>query len=125
VLVLFRPSRGEVRLPKGHVEEGESHPDAAIREVAEEAGFDDLEIVCDLGFQAVEFVRTDEAGKRWDVRREEHFYLMVLQSARTRERAPEELKFTPVWLPWDVALVKLTFQAEREWVRRALVARGY
>lgn len=49
---------------------------------------------------------------------------MALRSARTRERAAEEQKFTPVWLPWDVALVKLTFQAEREWVRRALVARG-
>ena len=49
LLVLERPARGEVRLPKGHVEPGEAPREAALREVREEAGYADLEIVADLG----------------------------------------------------------------------------
>ena len=36
VLVLVRPERDEVRLPKGHIEAWESAEDAALREVGEE-----------------------------------------------------------------------------------------
>jgi len=35
VLVLRRPSRDEVRLPKGHIEKGESAQETALREVME------------------------------------------------------------------------------------------
>ncbi len=38
VLVLLRPTAGEVRLPKGHVESGETLEAAALREVMEETG---------------------------------------------------------------------------------------
>jgi ADP-ribose pyrophosphatase YjhB (NUDIX family) len=40
-MLLIRPSRDEVRLPKGHVEAGETLRAAALREVAEETGYDD------------------------------------------------------------------------------------
>ena len=55
LLVLDRPSRNEVRLPKGHIDHGESAAEAALRETVEEAGYTDLEIVADLGEQIVEF----------------------------------------------------------------------
>jgi len=32
---------------------------------------------------------------------------------------PGEAQFEPAWLTWDEALAALTFEAEREWVRRA------
>ena len=41
VLVLLRPSRDEIRLPKGHVERGESARQPAMREVREESGYAD------------------------------------------------------------------------------------
>ena len=49
MLLLDRPRRGEIRLPKGHVDPGETHDETALRESAEETGYADLEIVEDLG----------------------------------------------------------------------------
>jgi 8-oxo-dGTP pyrophosphatase MutT (NUDIX family) len=114
VLVLQRPSRDEVRLPKGHVEKGESARETALREVAEESGYDDLETVADLGEQTVEF---DYKGVH--VVRDERYFLMRPQSLHCEKRKKNELQFIPDWLDWEAALAALSFEAEREWVRRA------
>ena len=114
VLVLHRPSRDEVRLPKGHVEEAESVKHAALREVIEESGYTDVEILRDLGQQIVEF---DFRGRH--VIRRERYFLMAANSLRQVEREAQESQFVPAWLGWDDALAKLTFEPEREWVRRA------
>jgi 8-oxo-dGTP pyrophosphatase MutT (NUDIX family) len=113
VLVLRRPGRGEVRLPKGHVEPGESVQAAAVRETGEESGYADLMVVADLGTQVVEF---DYAGRH--VVRHEQYFLMALASHLDSSAGGEE-QFEPLWLTWDEALVALTFEEEREWVRRA------
>jgi 8-oxo-dGTP pyrophosphatase MutT (NUDIX family) len=124
VLVLLRPGRPgpdgrpEVRLPKGHIEPGESRRTAALREVGEEAGLPHLEgaagleIVSDLGHQIVEF---DWKGHHYI--RDESCFLMTL-SAEARLGQPER-QFKRLWLTWEDALARLTFGAEREWVRRA------
>jgi 8-oxo-dGTP pyrophosphatase MutT (NUDIX family) len=117
VLVLNRPGRDEVRLPKGHVEEAESVQHAALREVTEESGYADVEIRCDLGQQIVEF---DFRGRH--VIRVERYFLMAATSLRQVEREAQESQFIPDWLGWDDALAKLTFEPEREWVRRARIA---
>lgn len=114
VLVLRRPSRDEVRLPKGHVKKGESRMEAALREVTEESGYADLEVVADLGHQVVEF---DDQGVH--VVRDETYFLMRLQSDRQVEREEGEFQFIPHWLHRNKALSALTYQAEREWVHRA------
>jgi len=118
VLVIVRPGRmgpagwPEVRLPKGHVEQGESLEEAARREVSEEAGLTEVEIVADLGHQAVEF---DHRGRH--VVRDESFFLMAPSPGAPPGQA--EWQFMPVWLTWEEALAQLTFEAEREWVQRA------
>lgn len=118
VLTLLRPGRPgpdgrpEIRLPKGHVELGESREQAARREVAEEAGLPELEVVADLGHQTVEF--------DWDaahVVRDESYFLMALPPHAAT--AQPEKQFERLWLTWDEALDQLSFEAEREWVRRA------
>ena len=113
VLVLRRPSRGEVRLPKGHVEPGESPGDTALRETCEESGYSGLVLGDDLGEQVVEF---DYHGKHY--LRTDHYYVMVLAEAGA-EVSGGESQFEPEWLTWDDALAELTFESEREWVRRA------
>jgi len=118
VLVIVRPARmgptgqPEVRLPKGHVELGESRQEAARREVSEETGLLDVEILADLGHQAVEF---DHENRH--IIRDESFFLMAPSPGALSGRA--ESQFAPVWLSWEEALVRLTFEVEREWVRRA------
>jgi 8-oxo-dGTP pyrophosphatase MutT (NUDIX family) len=118
VLVLLRPERSgpdgrpEVRLPKGHIEPGESQQKAALREVDEEAGLRNLQILADLGHQTVEF---DWQGYHYI--RDESYFLMVA-GANAQYDHPEK-QFQRQWLTWEEALGQLTFEAEREWVRRA------
>ncbi len=113
VLVLRRPGRGEVRLPKGHVEPEEDVQVAALREVREESGYTDLMVQADLGTQLVEF---DRDGQR--VVRTERYFLMG-PVGQAFQPVGGEPQFEPVWLSWDEALAALTFEPEREWVRRA------
>ena len=114
ILVLRRPSRAEVRLPKGHIKKGESRVEAALREVTEESGYADLEIVADLGHQVVEYSYADI-----NVVRDEYYFSMRLHTDRQIEREEQELQFVPDWTSWDEALSELTFQTEQEWVQRA------
>lgn len=116
VLLLDRPSRDEVRLPKGHVEEGESAAEAALREVREEAGYSHLEIVVGLGTQRVHF--TDPYRKR-EVTRDERYFLLRLRDEQQAERDEQDQQFIPLWVPLDAAATRLTFESEREFVRRA------
>jgi 8-oxo-dGTP pyrophosphatase MutT (NUDIX family) len=118
VLVLVRARRKgpggspEIRLPKGHVEPGEARREAALREVREESGLSNLVILADLGRQMVSFT--------WDgVRylRDERYFLMAIRSEVRYDRP--EAQFERLWLPWADAATRLTFEAEREWVRRA------
>jgi 8-oxo-dGTP pyrophosphatase MutT (NUDIX family) len=114
VLVLCRPGRGEVRLPKGHVEPGEDVQATALRETHEESGYANLAIQADLGTHVIEF---DYEG-RHVVRTERYFLMMLVDDAESTPTDGEE-QFIPDWLTWDEALAALTFEAEQEWVRRA------
>jgi 8-oxo-dGTP pyrophosphatase MutT (NUDIX family) len=115
VLLLDRPTRNEVRLPKGHIEDGESPAAAALRETAEESGYAALEIVADLGMRTVEFVY-----KKTQYIRDEYYYLMRLRAEEMAARPPaDEAQFRPVWVPLADAERQLTFEAEQDVLRRA------
>ena len=100
-----------MRLPKGHVELGESIETAAVREVLEESGHS-ASIKSDLGAQVVEF---DRAERHW-VRTERYFLMELTNPSAT---TIGEAQFESMWVDWADALRLLTFEAEREWVRRA------
>jgi 8-oxo-dGTP pyrophosphatase MutT (NUDIX family) len=118
MLLLDRPSRGEIRLPKGHIEPGESPVETALREVGEEAGLGDLAVVADLGEQTVEF---EYEGAH--VRRTEFYYLMRVQSdAGYDQFAKDMLDFRPLWVPVEEATELLTYAAEKAVARRAIAA---
>jgi deoxyribose-phosphate aldolase len=50
-VLLIKDIYGRWTWPKGHIEEGESTPDAALREITEETGLKTLEIIDELGKQ--------------------------------------------------------------------------
>lgn len=118
MLLLDRPTRGEIRLPKGHIEAGETPMEAALRETEEESGYADLEVVTDLGSQVVEFVY-----KGNEVMRVEHYFLMRLRSDwQVPRNAQDHGQFRPLWLPIEDAPSQLTYAAEQETARRAIAA---
>jgi 8-oxo-dGTP pyrophosphatase MutT (NUDIX family) len=117
VLILLRPKRNEVRLPKGHIEAGEEPVQTALREVTEESGYADLAVTADLGHQVVEFDFRES-----HIMRNETYYLMRLTGPRQVARSPKETQFEPVWMDWETAAQALTYAAEREWLRRARAA---
>lgn len=114
--------RHEIRLPKGHIDEGETAEEAGRREVCEESGYCALEILADLGTSEV---RYQFRGARYE--REERYFLMRLQR---EERQPpqvhegsEESLFEVRWASgFDEAEQLLTYEPEREVVRRARAA---
>jgi len=116
VLLLDRPDRDEVRLPKGHIDPGEDAQEAALRETEEEAGFADLSILADLGSQTVEF---DYKGRHYI--RGERYFLMTLRSSRCSVRpTQDEEQFRPLWIELENAADRLTFDAEQTVVRAAV-----
>jgi 8-oxo-dGTP pyrophosphatase MutT (NUDIX family) len=110
----------EVRLPKGHVEAGETDEQAALREVCEETGYCGLRVVADLGDDFTHFILDGQP-----IRRREHYYLMRLTDENRGEPAfdsphAEEALFRPRWAA-DLAQAEqqITFDSERRFVGRA------
>lgn len=48
-IILFQDARDRWTIPKGHVEEGETAQETAIREIGEEVGLTGIEPICWLG----------------------------------------------------------------------------
>ena len=118
VLLLDRPSRGEIRLPKGHIEKDEAAEAAALREIGEESGYCDLQILADLGKHVVEF---DYAGAHYI--RDEHYFLILLLSDMQIPRSKKDAgQFQVIWVPCDQAEQQLTYAAEQAVVRKAVQA---
>ena len=118
MLLLDRPSRAEVRLPKGHIEPGELPQETALREVREESGVAYLEIVCDLGSRVVEF-----DYKNAHYRRTEFYFLMRRTGEGSAARPPKDAQdFVPIWVSVDEAVARLTYAAEQDVARRAIAA---
>lgn len=120
MLLLDRPGRKEVRLPKGHMEAGETPEVTALREVAEESGYADLKIVTALDSQIVEF---DHQGRH--IIRTEYYFLMDLVSEQQVERGKHDAEqFQVRWTPLTQAVAQLTYSSEQSIARQAIQATG-
>ncbi len=116
VLLLEAKGKGEFRLPKGHVEPGENRERAALREVIEETGYRSPVIVASLGSTLNTFAHEGEQVCRYET-----YFLMHLKDERWGARREEEVrKFDVLWTTVEDAMAKLTFESEREFLRRAI-----
>jgi 8-oxo-dGTP pyrophosphatase MutT (NUDIX family) len=120
VLLIERTVDGmhEIRLPKGHIDPGETPEAAAMREVCEETGYCDLQIMHDLGWAAVSF-ETSEAM----VARDERYYVMALRSDHRQApqfQTEQEALYRNRWAgSLAEAEALLTFDGEKAVIGRA------
>jgi len=110
----------EIRLPKGHIDPGETPEQAAMREVCEESGFCHLQIIADLGGFHTSY---DFRKKHYE--RDERYFLMRLtqpdrQPPQPKNEHSEEALFTPLWASSLAEAEALqTYEAEKNAIRRA------
>lgn len=106
LLISPRPERWQ--LPKGHVEQGEDAPTAALREVREETGVN-ARIVAPL--PAIQYAYA--AGRQVRIEKRVDYYLMVYVDGSERDADPREV-LQARWVRWDDAMALLSFANERE-----------
>ncbi len=100
---------GHFAMPKGHVEAGESERETAEREIWEETG---LRVHVDCTFRAVTSYRPYPGCVK------EVVYFLTRAASRETVAQPEEVRAVQ-WLPLDAALRTLSFENDREILRRA------
>lgn len=113
-----RPEDGALvwSLPKGHVEEGESMADAALREVREETGLTSV-VEDKLGDVTYWYVRRDPEGRPLRVLKRVRFFLMRHRGGRFADRDQEMDAVR--WFPLAQAVDAIPYENERALVQRA------
>lgn len=102
-------------LPKGHVEPGETLEQAALREIHEEAGLANVQLLTYLG-SIVREVRQD--GNL--IPKTIHYYLAYALSTAEPELPTEELFAAAGWFSPAEALELLPYEQDREFVKEHL-----
>lgn len=119
-LIKTRRARGLVWiLPKGHVEphKGETIAAAARREVIEEIGIRDVDVVTELGTALLVF-----RGEEGLIKKRVHYFLMRAKGHRlsVEQKKTGERILLAKWFPFEEALRVLTFPKDREIVQRVI-----
>jgi 8-oxo-dGTP pyrophosphatase MutT (NUDIX family) len=104
IAMAHEPNKGDHAyvLPKGHLEADETAEEAALREVAEEIGLDDVQLICYLG--AIERESLEDSGET--VQKTIHIWLAFC-------REPRPLTDGGEWLTPAQAVRSLPFDEDR------------
>ena len=101
VLLIHRERYDDWSFPKGKLDPGESHRQAALREVAEETG-----LRCRTGGELPEARYADRKGREKRVR---YWSMEAIDGEFVENDEVDEVR----WLPIDEAMVELTYEHDR------------
>lgn len=108
-------SNGAWLFPKGHTDPGESDEDAARREIAEEAGLTDLELLGDLGSYERYHLMPDGTDDRSELK-EIHMFLFAAPSGM--EPVPGHEMDGAKWVPLSRVSEECGSSADCAWFTR-------
>jgi len=100
-------------LPKGHIEQGESGAETAIREVREETGVDSTMV------EKIDDIRYWYTRDGSRVLKVVSFFLLRYRSGSVRDYQPEEVDGAE-WVPLEEASRRLSYPGERKMASAAL-----
>jgi 8-oxo-dGTP pyrophosphatase MutT (NUDIX family) len=112
-VLLIRDSYRNWGFPKGHLEEGETAADAALREVREETGLGDVALIGEIDTIDWHFRFRGRL-----VHKTCHFFLMQTRHARTRPQRAEGITACR-WVSIDEAEKAISYANARDVLRRA------
>ena len=113
-VLLIRDPYRKWGLPKGHLESGESSAEAALREVREETGLDDLRLGADLGEIDWMFRKRGRMIHKFC-----RFYLMTSEESDTTPEVAEGITECR-WLPAQEAVQTVAYDNARVILRRGV-----
>ncbi|HRH55272.1 MAG TPA: NUDIX domain-containing protein [Candidatus Paceibacterota bacterium] len=99
--------------PKGHIDEGETDEEAALREISEETGLANLEYIDDLGSYERYRISADGISDDKSELKEIHLYLYAAQP-HTALSADNEIGAAE-WVPLPKVIDTLTHPKDRAW----------
>jgi 8-oxo-dGTP pyrophosphatase MutT (NUDIX family) len=113
ILLISTQAGRRWQLPKGHIEEGETPEQAAVREVREETGVTSR-VVAPL--PGVEYWFVERGAHR--IHKQVDYFLLDYLSGDTADFDPHEVSGAE-WFSWEEGLAKLSFENERRVVETA------
>src|SRR4051812_4991556 len=113
IAIVNRARHTDWSLPKGHIEDGETREEAAVREVKEETGLD-ARILAPLD-EVMYFYTSPKKGL---IRKIVYHYLM--EAAPGDLCGPNSEVSEARWVPIDEAHALLSYQKDREIVEKAM-----
>ncbi len=103
-------------LPKGHVEEGESIEQAALREIYEETGLDNVQLIKHLGIIPRESLKSNG-----DVEQKTIHLFLAYAPDNSQPQAPTDPRFVGVsWFSPEEAIKLLPYESEQAFFREHL-----
>lgn len=116
LVLLIRDSYGHWTWAKGHIEKGESPSETAIREISEETGLKQLEVVEEIGKQEYYFTLH---GKRIF----KTVYIFLVKAAPGEDLSIQKAEIREGrWFDPDEALATIEYEGSRDLLAKAIEA---